>query len=131
MISTARGTIVPAEAATLNDLDIAAGWVRSLEDREALRTSRTVEEARPAVARRVGTSPGTLANLRKRRVKSISTFLFRRLRGALIAELENEARRLEHELALLRPAGLDRSDREMAAVVADLSTVRSALGLPQ
>lgn len=111
-------------------LERARGWVRTLEDREAARNSHPVSEARPSVARRTGISPGTLANIRNGRLKAIAVHVYDRLRAAVIRELETEVRHLEHELQLLRTAGVDPREGEMEEVVASLAKVREALGLP-
>lgn len=108
-------------------VDQAGAWGRRLEDREADRLGMTVREARAVVARRSGVAPGTLENLRKGRLKSVGAHVYARLRAAVIRELEAEHAALEHELQLLRAAGSDPRENEIAAVVASREAVRSAL----
>jgi hypothetical protein len=107
----------------------ARAWSRVLEDREAARSGLTIREARPNAARKIGIPPGTLANLRNGRLKSIAAHVFDRLRAAVERELQAEMRALEHELQLLRQQGVDPRDIEIEAVVADLAKVRHALGM--
>lgn len=111
-------------------VDQARDWTRTLEDREAARSGATLREVRPVVARHAGVMPGTLENLRNGRLKSIAAHVYARLRAAVIRELENEVRHLEHELISLRATGADPRENEVAAVVANLAQVRAALGLP-
>lgn len=103
---------------------------RTLEDREAARSQLRLVEARPIVARRLGTAPGTLENLRNGRLKTIAAHVYAALRQAVVGELEKELRHLEHELHLLRQTGSDPRGDEAAAVVSDIAKVRSALSLP-
>ena len=108
-------------------LDRARGWSRYLEDLEARRTGSTVDAVRPAIARRLGVSPGSLEGLRKGRVKLVAAHLFDRLRAAVIRELQHEIRGLEHELSTLRTGGTRLDDPEIQEVVALLSAAKAAL----
>lgn len=107
----------------------ARDWGGLLEEREMRRSGVKRSEARAIIARRLGATPGTLENVRKRRLKSPAKWLMDRLRGAVIRELEAEAIALEHEIHLLRQSGVDPRDNEIGAVVASLAAVRQALGL--
>jgi uncharacterized protein YhaN len=108
----------------------ARDWSTRLEDKEAERSGVNLSEARKVVAREIGASPGTLENLRNRRVKGIAAHIYDRLRARVIRELESEMRHLEHELQILKQTGVGPSDGETEAVVAGLAKVREALGLP-
>lgn len=110
-------------------VDAAQGWARELEDREARRTGMTVAEARKVVANRTTVAPGTLENLRKGRLKAVAAHVFERLRTGVIAELEAEVMRLEHELTVLRQTGSHPGSDEMAEVEAGLAKAREALGI--
>ena len=110
-------------------VELASEWTRRLEDIEADRSGVTIPTAREAVARRAEVSPGTLENLRKGRLKAIAVHVYDRLRAAVIRELENEVRSLEHELQILRATGVDPRENEIDAVVASLAKARAALGL--
>ena len=108
-------------------LDRARGWSRKLEDGEARRSSCTIDEARPVVARRLGVSPGALEGLRKGRVKVIAAHVYDSLRAAVIRELHAEIRGLEHELSILRATGCRPDHPEIQEVVALIETARTAL----
>lgn len=109
-------------------VDHARTWGRSLEEREAMRTGKTISEARRVVARKTGVSPGTLENLRNGRLKSIGAHFYERLRTAVIAELHAEIGRLEHEIEITRQAGLVTSGDEVAKAQAALETARALIG---
>lgn len=117
-------------ATAARDVRQAAEWSTLLENREAARSGIRVVDARRTVARRVGAMPGTLENLRNRRLKGIAAHIYDRLRARVIRELESEMRHLEHELHILKQTGVGPSDRETEAVVASLAKVRQTLGLP-
>ena len=106
------------------------GWARDLEAREVARSGFDRRAAQEAVARRTGVPASKLISLAKNRLKSIGVGAFEALRAGMIRELEQEMRRLEHELQLLRATGMDPRQDEMAEVVADLAKARQALGLP-
>jgi hypothetical protein len=101
---------------------------RILVEQEARRRG-TKEKAHVHVARAVGAAPGTVENIMRGRLKRVSGWLRDALRARVIRELEAEVVRLQHEIAVLRQAGVDPRSNEMAAVRADLSAVLAALGL--
>ena len=80
----------------------AEGFARRLEDRERERSGVSLPVARLAVARRTGIAAGTLENLRRGRIKGVRAWIFDKLHAALIAELEAEVARTEHEIVVLR-----------------------------
>lgn len=95
----------------LADAEVAAVMVRRVEDLEARRRRRSVREVRDLVARRIGTTTGTLRNIRKERRKGIPAWLMQSIRAALIDVLQAELHAIEHELHMLRAVGADpRSD---------------------
>ncbi len=89
---------------TISDID-AARWAATLEDREKARTGLPVSIARNAIARRLKIAPGTLENLRRGRSKGVRAWIYEALRAELVRELEQEQRRLSHELEILRQGG--------------------------
>lgn len=117
------------KVSSIDAVSAARGWARTLEEREA---SRGLDRraAQEAVARRTGVPLGKIVSLRKNRLKDIGVAAYEALRRGVMSEIEQEMRRLEHELQLLRTAGLDPRDDQMEAVVADLAKARQALGLP-
>lgn len=89
---------------------------------------RDADLARERVARALGTSPGTIENLQRGRLKRIAGWLRDALRQRVIRELEAELVRLHHELAILKQKGGDPRSDEAAAVRADMSAILAALG---
>jgi hypothetical protein len=110
-------------------LSRARAWVVALEDRERARSGTKLPDARAAVSQRVGVPPGTLRNLRAKRVKSVAVHWYERLRAAVVRDLQAEMARLQHEQNLVHQAGLDPRGNEAAAILADIASVRLALGL--
>jgi hypothetical protein len=98
-----------------------------LVDQEARRTGDR-RRARTNVARSLGTSPGTIENLQRNRLKRIAGWLRDALRARVIRELEAEIVRLQHEIAVLHQTGSDPRGDQMAAARADLSAVLTVLG---
>jgi phage portal protein BeeE len=86
------------------------------------------DRARRNVARAIGTSPGTIENLQRNRLKRIAGWLRDALRARVIRELEAEIARLQHELAVHKQIGMDPRGDEAAAVRADLSAILTVLG---
>lgn len=101
-------------------------YARQLEDREMARGCK-LPEARAAVANRAGVPPGSLENLRRGRLKDLTTFLKKKIRAALIRELEQEAARLDHQLTILRATGVDPRENVVAQAEAHLRAARTAL----
>lgn len=110
-------------------IDRARGWAAALEDQTARHEGLTVAEARPIVAREIGVAPGTLENLRKRRLKGLGVHIYDALQQAMVRRLNKQLRALEHEQHLLTQQGVDPRSDETTAVASDIATVRKALGL--
>lgn len=100
-----------------------------LEDRQARRDGTTVEEARLVVARKIGAAPGTLRNLRKRRLKDVGARLLYSLHALLIRELEGELAHVEHYIQTRRSIGDRHDSRALAQAYADLARIKDALGI--
>lgn len=98
-----------------------------LVDQEARRCGDRVR-ARKNVARAIGTSPGTIENLQRSRLKRISGWLRDALRARVIRELESEVVKLQHEIHVLKQTGCDPRSDEMVAARADLTSVLQVLG---
>jgi len=95
---------------------------------QEFRRTKDRGRARTNVARALGTSPGTIENLQRSRLKRISGWLRDALRARVIRELESEIARLQHELAVHKQTGVDPRSDEATAVRADLSAVLEVLG---
>ena len=112
-------------AATFDET--AVGFARRLEDREREKSRVTLPVARQIVARRTGVAIGTLENLRRGRVKGVREWIAERLRAALIAELEAEVARAEHELTILRASHRRMDQSQIIEVEASLVALRQTL----
>lgn len=100
-----------------------------LEDRQAKRDGTSVEEARLVVARKIGAAPGTLRNLRKRRLKDVGASLLYGLNALLIRELEGELAHVEHYIETRKRAGDRHDSRALAQAYADLARIKTSLGI--
>jgi hypothetical protein len=112
----------------MSSLDVAQDYARTLVRREVAATGG-IDNALRRVGERAGVGYWTLWALFHRRRKAVDADTLGRLRGAMIRQLETEVRHLEHELQILRSAGTDPRDTEIAAVAADLAKARQALGI--
>lgn len=109
-------------------IDLSAeNFARRLEDRERERGGVSLPVARAAVARRTGVSAGTLENLRRGRIKGVREWIAERLRAALIAELEADIVRAEHELTVLRAATGRLAAQQALEVEASIDAARRTL----
>lgn len=107
----------------------ARGWARSLEDREAASTGRSLVAARRSLARKIKIAPGTLENLRKGRIKAVAADVYARLHEAVDRQLYAEMRRLEHEYQLVQQQGLDPRSLDHQAILADMAKIKTAMGV--
>lgn len=107
--------------------DRARHWSKWLEASERRRHGRSQIDARLRLATRAGTTPGTLENLRKGRLKDVGTALYERLRRLMIDELRAEAAAHEHEIALLLELGQHVGDREIEEAQTSLRQIRAVL----
>jgi hypothetical protein len=102
----------------------ARDWAKALEDREQKRSGVALPEARRAVARRIGVAPGSLENIRRHRTKGVRAWVYESIRAEFMRESEKEIKRLEHELAMARAAGLDTHQDQTGEVAAHLAELR-------
>jgi transcriptional regulator with XRE-family HTH domain len=109
-------------------VDYARSLAKRLEDAEAVRSEMALRDVRRAVASKAGVSPGTLENLRNGRLKAIAAHVLDALRGAVERELQNEIRRLEHDLQVLRQTGVDAREDQVGEVQRHLTAAKEALG---
>lgn len=114
-----------------NSIELARGWARTLEDKEAKRAGAPLEVIRPVVARRHGVPESKLVSLRKNRLKDIGVALFESLRSGVIRELEAEMRHAEHQIQILRQTGADPRGGEMQSALGRIQTIREALGIEE
>lgn len=123
-------------------MSIHSGWMNDPDEVAEMRTyqeyARRLEKiemdkgrkqpnARAEIARKSGLAAGSIENLRRGRLKALTSFLKNRLRAALIRELEQEAARLAHQLSILRSTGVDPREDVVASAEAHLVAARAAL----
>lgn len=123
-------------------MTVHSGWMKDPDEAAEMRTyqeyarrlekiemdkGRKQPDARAEIARKSGLAPGSIENLRRGRLKELGTSLKRRLRAALINELEQEAARLAHQLSIPRSTGVDPREDVVASAEAHLVAARAAL----
>jgi hypothetical protein len=85
------------------------------------------QAARDTVARRIKIGAGSLSNLIRERIKTVSADLRDRLVSAAIADLSNELTKLEHERQLLLQMGTSPDHDDMRSLESALATARKAI----
>lgn len=120
------GTNDPMNAAVM--ADDARGAVRKLEDFKRSK-GLTRQQARGDIARKLRLAPGTLENVSRGRLKDPLRIegLWKRLRAAVVAELNEEIVRLTHERDLLLATGADPRSDALAQASAAIDQARKAL----
>lgn len=101
---------------------------KRLEDMRA-RAAGSIELARVQIARETRISAGTLENLRRGRIKQVAAWVRDSLQAAVVRQLEQEVRALEHEIMLLRQTGVDPRSPQVSEAEAYLARARAALGI--
>lgn len=91
------------------------------------RRGSTRAAARVSMARALGIGGGTLENLIRDRVKSVSADLAAKIKALGVKTIEAEMARLEHELELARTINLDMDPHDLAATEALLAEARALL----
>ncbi len=122
--------IVPMDTATFDD-ESASKWV--VEQVERMRRSGRSDcdnrpDARVAVARDIGISPGTVENIdRKRLRRSLQTIIRDKIQEHKIRFLEAEIRRNMNELERARKTGSPRLQKHISALEVSTSEAQSVL----
>lgn len=111
-----------------SDEAYAAHLIGRMEKKAADKAGCSRLEARPKLARDIGITPGTIENLLRKRIKAISTNVYRRIVAAADRELLAEIGRLQHERTILAAKAGDADRRDLQQVDAHLQAARSALG---
>lgn len=109
------------------DVSTAKALAATIEDHEARRLRVPVSRARRIVAHRLGAAPGTLENLRRMRLKNVSSWLMARIRAEFVAVLQAEVTRLEHEISIHLQAGVDHRGHDLAKAQAQVPSARKIL----
>jgi hypothetical protein len=109
------------------DVEQAHRWAEVLEDAEAKRLGCKVQDARRALACRLGIAPGTLENLRRFRIKTVPSWMMARLRREFVALLQTQIMRLEHEIHIARQTGADYRDDDLASAETQVARAKEIL----
>jgi hypothetical protein len=99
-----------------------------LEGLEARREKLPLADIRKRVARKVSSSPSFFNNLQRGRIKSVPNWLMRKLRNALVEELQAEVHKLQHEIHLARQIGEGPDSDAIFAAEARLAEAKKILG---
>lgn len=99
---------------------------RWLERREADRTG-SIEFARASIARESGITLSSWRNLVRGRLKRIDVWMRDRLQALVIRELEQEIRRLNHELETAKRCGAHLASEHISAIEAHLSAAQAII----
>lgn len=124
-MSIRDGEFVQMNAAA--DIATANRFVSALEKAEAKRHGIRTIDARPIVARQLGTAPGTLEGIRRLRSKIVPNWLMARIKAQFVAVLQEEIARLEHEITVARQVGVPHSDDDLQAAEAQMVAAKEIL----
>ena len=100
---------------------------RNLVDREVASSGRDRKSAVASVAHHLRVAPGSLANVIRARVKSISSDFRDAIVEAGIADISRQIERLEHERHILLQMGFNPSSDDMRIVEAALAPAREGI----
>jgi hypothetical protein len=109
------------------DIATAKQFITRIEDAEAKKRGIRVDKARPFVARRLGTAPGTLEGIRRLRTKIVPNWLMARMKAQFVSLLQEEIARLEHEITVAQQVGSHHSDDALQAAQAQMVAAKEIL----
>ena len=121
------GIIQSKQETEMSSVPALAQVARGMIQREKNRLG-CPQAARDTVARRIKIGAGSLSNLIRERIKTVSADLRDRLVSAAIADLTNELTKLEHERQLLLQMGTSPDHDDMRSLESALATARQAIG---
>lgn len=111
-----------------SDEAYAAHLIGRLEKKAADRRGCSRQDARLALARDIGIAPGTIENLLRKRIKAISTNVYRRILAAADRELCREAARLQHEREVIAAQAGRLAQIDLGEIDTHMQAIHSALG---
>ncbi len=120
------GIIQSKQETEMSSVPALAQVARGMIQREKSRLG-CPQAARDTVARRIKIGAGSLSNLIRERIKTVSADLRDRLVSAAIADLSNELTKLEHERQLLLQMGTSPDHDDMRSLESALATARKAI----
>lgn len=112
----------------VGDVQAANTLLGRLERIEISRRGISMGEARTSIAGKLRTSPGTLENVRRFRIKTIPSWLMERIRAELVAALKHEIARCEHEIHIQLQIGARPDQDDLVAAQAQVAAVKLLLG---
>lgn len=105
--------------------DRASRWLHVAQSTRARVEGKPARAMLDPMSRELGITPSKFERILKGRFKSVPTWLYERIRRAMIRALEAEMRRLESELAVARLCSVAPDDDEILAAQAALNAARS------
>lgn len=121
-------TIGRAEMNAHSDVLTAQALASRLEGIESGRGKLPLADIRKRVARKVAASPGFFENLQRGHIKNVPSWLMRKLRDALVEELQTEVQKLQHEIHLHRQVGEGPDSDAIFAAETRLAEAKKILG---
>jgi hypothetical protein len=112
----------------MSHVETAGVFARRLCEIEGRRSGLSLQDAMRPVARRLKAAPGTIWGLLYEPPKTVCADLFAGLQRAIEAELLNEMRALENELAMVRGSRLGPDPSEIQEIEATLARMKELLG---
>ena len=122
-----RQNLSPPECREMSTVENFALVGKGAVEREQVRSGVPFDIALARVARRIQIGPGTLSNIIRQRVKSVSFDLGGKLLRYAYSDLQRQIEHLEHEKNLLLGMGAGADDRTLGRVVRAIETVRQTL----
>ncbi len=111
-----------------SDVLTAQALASRLEGIESGRGKLPLADIRKRVARKVAASPGFFEHLQRGRIKNVPNWLMRKLRDALVEELQTEVQKLQHEIHLHRQIGEGPDSGTLFEAEARLAEAKKILG---
>ena len=109
--------------------DVARQWVSELEEAEAKRTGLDRADVRKSLAGKIGIAPGTIENIKRRRIKD-----FRRggigelIRSYMICHLQHEIQRKTNDLRMVLECGKNPGAAEVARLRDAIARAQKLVG---
>lgn len=118
--------VLPKLRIMVSGMSAAIGLAQTLERKERGR-GLSIRAARQRLAEKLQVGYGTFENLVRGRVKTIDASIRDRLEALLIRELENEIRRLTHELEIARQSGARLDSEQVCEIEAHLAKAKALM----
>lgn len=126
MIRTDQGHFQHQQGTPMSSVQVLSNVAGGMVQREKTRVG-CADAARASVARRIRVGVGSLTNIIKRRVKTVSADVRDRIVAAAIHDLTHEITRLDHERQLLLQMGASPMADDMCRLEGALEAAREAV----